>query len=812
MAYTVIIAEKPSVAASIAKVVGARTAHRDKANGYLEGNGYRVTWAFGHLVGLNSPEDMGFKGETLPIMPEEWKTHVITYAKGDMTQTVARQMKTLDGLFSGADRIIVATDAGREGELIFRYIYEHLGCRTPFDRLWISSLTDEAIRKGMAALRPGKEMDALSDAAHARSEADWLVGFNASRAIRIASGYKGNLSLGRVQTPVLVMVCKRYLDNKNFTPTPFWQLAATVRRQGDTVEVPTLSVHRYQSEQAAAEALAAVKGSMRFLVTKIETKDVTSKTPLLHDLTSLQRTANNKYGMTADETLKVAQGLYEKKFLSYPRTGSRYIPEDVYKTLPALIAKIEGYGRDSFRDAAKDLRGRKLCRRSVDDTKVTDHHALLPTDVLPTGLSEAERNIWELVCGRMLEAFGEDSVARRTTVDLECASVPFRTSGSVPIKPGWKAVFGFAEEQQKKKGSKDDDPEGTDETPDAGVLPPFKEKEHVDGTKAESLRKTDKPLPVYTDSSLLGEMETCGKKIDDEELRESLKDVGLGTPATRAATIETLISRGYVVRSGKKLTPTELGLAIAETVKGRKIADVATTGEWERELARIERGETTKAAFDTKIRTYAQQIIDDLLANCKSLDGVSSTKEPTRSCPCCGKPMKNLKFNILCDNADGASGCGLKIPREAAGKKLLQSAVEALCQGKDTALIKGFTSKSGKRFDAKLHLDKEARKITFAFDDKPAGPQAEGRTCPCCGQTMTDDRWKLSCACGLTVWKTCAQVPLTLNEIDLLLAGKTVPKTGFVSKAGKKFDAGLRLDKDAKKVEFVFEDRKKTKK
>ena len=803
MGYTVIIAEKPSVAASIAKVVGANTPHRDKANGYLEGNGFKVTWAFGHLVGLDRPEDMGFKGEVLPIFPEEWRTHIITYAKGDMTQTVAKQMKTLDGLFGGADRIIVATDAGREGELIFRYIYEYLNQKTPFDRLWISSLTDEAIRKGMSSLVPGKDMDALSEAAHARSEADWLVGFNASRALRLASGYKGNLSLGRVQTPVLVMICDRYDANKNFVPTPFWQITALVHK--DMSNVPVLSVHKYQTEQDAKDAIKMVEASKQFTVTKVETKDVTSKPPLLYDLTALQRAANSKYGLTADETLKIAQGLYEKKFLSYPRTGSRYIPEDVYKTIPSLISKLSAYPRQSFHDAAEDLKGKKLCRKSVDDSKVTDHHALLPTEVLPSGLNSNEQKIWELVCGRVLEAFGEDSISKSTTVEFECAHVPFKTNGSILVKAGWKAVFGVNEAKEDEKKKKED--ENGEEELNAGQLPVFKEKESVPGTKIEPVRKTDSAPAIYTDSTLLGEMETCGKKIEDEELRESMKDIGLGTPATRAATIEVLIQRGYVNRTGKKLIPTELGSEIANLVRGRKIADVKTTGEWERELGKIEQGKLDKKDLDKRIHCYVEEIIEDIRTNCKPMAGFSISKEPSHSCPICGKTMKNGKFSIFCDETDG--GCGLKINREIAGKKLPASAINALCEGKQTALIKGFVSKSKKSFDAKLKIDKENKKPAFVFDEKPKAPEMKGKICPCCGAEMNDDKWKLSSDCGLVIYKSYGGVPLTETEINLLLSGKPVPKVGMTSKAGKKFNAKLVLDRDEKKVAFEFEQKKK---
>ena len=803
MSYTVIIAEKPSVASSIAKIVGANTPHRDKANGYLEGNGYRVTWAFGHLVGLDSPEQMGFPGETLPIFPDEWKTHIIQAGKSDMNETVTKQMKTIEGLFEGAQRIIVATDAGREGELIFRYIYEYLGCHTPFDRLWISSLEEEPIRKGMNSLIDGAQMEPLAEAAHARSEADWLVGFNASRALRIASGFKGNLSLGRVQTPVLCMICQRYLDNKNFVPTPYWQIVALVHK--DMTNVPISSVTHYTTEEAANEAMKAVQESRSFLVKNIESKDITSRPPLLYDLTTLQREANSKYGMTADETLKVAQSLYEKKYLTYPRTGSRYVPEDIYKIILGLIKQFEDYDRDSFREMAIALRGQRLCRHSVDDSKVTDHHALLPTRVMPSGLTGNELRIWEMVAGRMLEAFGIDSISHRTNIELECASIVFKTSCSELVKPGWKAVFGTVETDEEKK-QKEEESNEQDEL-FKGKLPPMAQGERLPGTKIEKVRKTDKPQPIYTENSLLGDMETCGKKIEDEELREAMKDVGLGTAATRAATIEILVKRQYIVRSGRKLIPTELGLQIAQTVKGRKIADVKTTGEWERELSLIERGQKQKSVFDAAIRDYTQEIIKDLTENCRSFDGISTTAEATRKCPLCGHPMKNMKYDILCEESSG--GCGARIPREIAKKKLPLSAINALAENKTTPLIKGFTSKSGKTFDARLKMDPATKKPAFIFEEKEKAPVMQGKICPCCGKTLIDDPWKLTCECGLTIFKSYGQAKLTENEINALLSGKSVPKSGMVSKAGKKFSAQLMLNKDNKKIDFIFEHKKR---
>ena len=799
MAYTLIIAEKPSVASSIAKVVGATTPHREKANGYTEGNGYRVTWAFGHLVGLETPEQMGYTSGELPMLPEEWKTRIIcggTAASKEMDAVVAKQMKILDGLFNGADRIIVATDAGREGELIFRYIYEYIGCRTPFDRLWISSLTDEAIRKGLQNLEDGHKYDPLSEAAHARSEADWILGFNASRALKQSTGFRGVLSLGRVQTPVLRMICDRYDANKNFVPTPFWQIGASVHKDMTNFEV--LSDRHYTSEADARADAAKVTESKRMKVTKMEKKQVATKPPLLFDLTALQRAANTRYGMTADDTLKAAQSLYEKKYMSYPRTGSRYIPEDVYKTIPSLVKKVGGY--DLFSRAAGELQGKKLCRKSVNDSKVTDHHALLPTENIPSGLSGNEKRIWELVAGRLLEAFGEDSLSDRTSVEMDCAGVLFKASGSVLVKAGWKGVFG-AEAVSDEKSSKEDG----DDAP-SGPLPELREGEVLPAGKVEVLRKTDKPLPVYTDASLLGDMETCGKKIEDEELREAMKDVGLGTPATRAAVIETLIKRNYVTRNAKKLIPTDLGLQIWKIVRDRKIADVATTGEWERDLGLIERGSLRKDKFDKGIRDYTLEVIEDLRKNCGPLEGVSSTGEPVHACPCCGRKMKNMKFSISCLADEG--GCGFRLGREIAGKKLSQQVLSAILEKGTSPLIKGFTSKSGKKFDARLAVNKEKRSVDFVFDDRPAAAPMEGKTCPCCGKPLQDGGWKLECGCGFVMFKKQCGVNLTPSQIDSILAGKHVPVAGMTSKSGKKFSARLFVNKETRKVDFEFENKK----
>lgn len=792
MSYRLIIAEKPSVAGSIAKIVGATTPHRDGPCGYLEGRGYKVTWAFGHLVGLQSPSQMGLGRENLPMFPEKWATKILgkkgKSGKEEPDPMTNKQMKTIENLFNGASEIIVATDAGREGELIFRYIYEHLGCRTPFSRLWISSLTDEAIRKGLDNLKEGHEYDNLSAAAHARSQADWLVGFNASTALTVFSGYKGIVSLGRVQTPTLGMICQRYEDNKSFVPAPYWILS--VKTSKDSIKFEVASEKKYEIETNADEDLRRTKQACQLRVKNVEKKQTHSKPPLLHDLTSLQRVANSRYGLTAEDTLKAAQSLYERKFLTYPRTGSRYIPADVFMEVPALIDKLCMYS--PFTTAAQALKGKKLCRKSVNDSKVTDHHALLPTGVLPTDMTDKERKVYDLVCGRTLEAFGEDHVADVTNVILTAGEVRYKAHGSVPVYMGWKAVFGT--DAEDKEGESDDEEKNI-------RLPELKEGELLAIDSAEKVLKHTKPLPIYTDSSLLGEMETCGKRIDDEEAREAMKDVGIGTPATRAQTIEILIRRDYIYREKKKLIPTELGLSVWHIVKGRKISDVKTTGEWERDLSLVEAGKMTSQKFNAGIENFVRDIIEDLRENCTRLEGMES-QEPVRKCPSCGKDMKNMKYNILCDPANG--GCGYKVPREVAGKKLPAKAIEALCAGKPTQKIKGFKSKSGKSFEAVISSNLETKELKFVFDSEPM-VKTSGLICPLCGLELKDENALISCECGLQIWKTVCGKALTETNIKTILSGRTAMVYGMTSKrTGKKFDAGVRLNRERKNTELVF--------
>lgn len=443
----VIIAEKPSVAREIAAIVGAK----NRKDGYLEGNNYAVTWAFGHLVGLVLPEEYGitgFKAENLPIFPNPFilKPRQIKEGKSYKTDPGAKkQLDIIKSLFEQAERIIVATDAGREGELIFRLIYSYLNCSKPFDRLWISSLTEKAIREGLKNIRAGKEYDNLYQSAKARSEADWLVGINASQALAITAG-RGVWSLGRVQTPTLAIICSRYLENKSFAPQTYYQLRLHTEKEGKAFTA--VSEEKFDTKLLAEETLDLINTSKTVTVQKVERKEVSQEPPLLYDLTSLQKDMNSKYGFSADKTLSIAQSLYEKKHITYPRTGSRYIPEEMLWVVHGLCTGIWGHPIYGFGAAA--IHNSEPKSRSVDDSKVTDHHALLITENYPKEgeLSSDELIVYDRIAGRMVEAFSKKCVKEITTITLACGDTLFKVKGSFTKSGGWRKVFNEIEEDK----------------------------------------------------------------------------------------------------------------------------------------------------------------------------------------------------------------------------------------------------------------------------------------------------------------------------------------------------------------------------
>lgn len=688
----VIIAEKPSVARDIAAIVGASNRHE----GYLEGNGYAVTWAFGHLIGLAMPQDYGitgFQAENLPILPTEFKLLPRQVKDGKEYKPdpgTMKQLKVIKELFNKCERIVVATDAGREGELIFRYIFDYLECPKPFERLWISSLTDQTIRKGLENLRPGKEYDNLYASAKARSQADWVVGINASQSLSISAGY-GVWSLGRVQTPTLAMICSRYLENKEFKPQTYFQVKLHTAK--DATQFTAISTERYSTKQDADTILERIRSSESVSIVNVETKQGSQEPPLLYDLTTLQKEANSRHSFSADKTLSVAQALYEAKLISYPRTGSRYISDDVFAEIPALIGQLSGY--TPFGSYAKTLSVASLNRRSVNDKKVTDHHALIITENTPKDISTDQRIIYDMIAARMLEAFSGKCTKENTSVSLDASGVLFSVKGSVILIPGWRAVLNAPDEEK-----------GED---DASALPSLSNDDVLPINGTDLLEKQTKPRPLHTESSLLSSMETCGKDLTNEEEREAIKESGIGTPATRASIIETLFSREYIVREKKSLVPTNKGLVVYLAVQSKKIADVSMTGEWERALNSIEKGEMDADTFHRGIEVYAAQITTELLGT--KIEG--DNQRETCSCPKCKNGQVVFYQKVAkCQN----EACGLTVFRNKSGKDLTDGQLKDLLAKGKTGTIKGFKSKENKPFDAAVAFDAEYKTV-FQFDN-----------------------------------------------------------------------------------------------
>ena len=570
----------------------------------MEGKGYTFTWAFGHLLQLAAPQEYGFYGwnvQNLPMLPQKFKLAIRKVkTKDGMVDDpgVRKQLDIIKALFDEATEIIVATDAGREGELIFRYIYYYLKCKKPFKRLWISSQTDEAIKDGFRNLKPGTDYDTRFNSAHCRSQSDWLVGMNATQALSLSAGTRSVLSLGRVQTPTLAMICSRYLENKNFVPEPFYQVCIMVDKDGQVFRA--LNEEKFKTKEAAQLIIDQVRDVASGIpdgghILSVEAKPRKEPPPLLHDLSSLQQEANKKKGFTADQTLGLLQSLYESKLVTYPRTGSRYIGDDVFAGVPQLIEKFKDH--PDFGKQATALSGAKLSKRSVNAKKVTDHHAILPTGETPYQLSPDKQAIYDLVAGRMLEAFHQDCIKEITRITVQSGS-NFMASGTVISSAGWRAVFNEPDEEKKEEEN--------------ASLPKVKQGENFPVVDKVLLEKQTKPRPLYNEASLLKALETAGKEIDDEELRYAMKDSGLGTPATRAAIIETLLKRDYILREKKNLVPTPTGLAVYDIVKDKRIAQAELTGNWEKRLEEIRSGASVES-FQDEIKSYTRDITQELL-------------------------------------------------------------------------------------------------------------------------------------------------------------------------------------------------------
>ena len=686
---TCIIAEKPSVARDIARIVGATS----KQDGYMEGCGYVVTWAMGHLIALAMPEAYGFsayKAEDLPIRPNPFQL-VVRQVRKDKEYVsdpaALKQLKVIRSCFDKADRIIVATDAGREGELIFRYIHQHLNCHKPFDRLWISSLTDKAIREGLSNLKPGNYYDNLYHSAKTRSEADWLVGINASRALSIAR--KGGYSLGRVQTPTLAMVCRRYIENRDFTSVPYWRLSVLTEKEG--MSLKAIGITDYESEASAQTALATLRSQSQLTVESVVRKVAGTPPPLLYDLTALQKDANRRHGFSADKTLSIAQSLYEKKITTYPRTGSRYISEDVFEEVPALLRKI-GMSLSN-----------PLNRHSVNNTKITDHHAIIPTGETPLGLSADETTIYQMVVSRFIEAFSPDSEEERMLVRFTDGTNIFTWKACRQISLGWKVVQKEQVTDAEKKEKENDNEQVLPSLPD------LTEGEVLSLVSAEITEHKTKPKPLYTEATLLSAMENAGKEVKEDDKRKAMAECGIGTPATRANIIETLILRDYIRRDKKAIIPTEKGLAVYEIVKDKKIANAEMTGAWELALAAIEAGKMPANKFSQGINSYVGTICEELLS-------LSSEQKsyPVYRCPKCGQQSVGIYAKVAkCRHET----CGFHVFREVCGIHLSEDNIRDLISSGRTPILKGLTSKAGKKFNARLVLGEDYT-TSFEFENK----------------------------------------------------------------------------------------------
>ncbi|CAN5911570.1 type IA DNA topoisomerase [soil metagenome] len=701
-----IVAEKPSVGRDIAGVLGG---HR-KQKGALAGDGWTVTWALGHLVELAPPDAYGdeykrWRLESLPIVPDKFKARV-NYKTRDQFAVVKKLLRD-----PSVTEVVNACDAGREGELIFAYVYGLSGCRKPVRRLWISSLTPEAIRVGFSTLRDGSSMKPLEDAARSRSEADWVVGMNATRAYSVRFGRPGNvLSVGRVQTPTLKLLVDRETEIRNFTPEKFWTVYARFAG-GPEGESRTYDgvwfrnkLNRLNEREAADQVVEKVVGGIG-AVQKAEKKTASEKPPLLYDLTELQRNANARYGFTAERTLRADQALYEQyKLITYPRTSSRYLSKDMVGTLrKRVVATGASPELSPFAEKLLALEKLPVNKRIVDDSKVTDHHAIIPTEKKAAQeLPRDEARVYDLVARRFLSVFFPDTRFENTTVGTEVRGETFLSKGRVALETGWRALY-----PDGVGGRKDKEPP---------TLPPIAVGQEWNVAKVAVKEGETKPPPRYSESALLGAMETAGKLVEDEELRQQMKDSGLGTPATRAATIERLIKVGYVKRERKALVPTQKGRSLIGLVGENQLASPELTARWESRLARMERGEEERNDFMDGIGAFTVGLVDQV----RTMEGEKlaaperKSRKPLGACPKCGSPVIETKKAYGC-SAWKKSGCAFAIWKSVSGKRVSEAQARQLLNQGKTGKLKGFKSKAGKSFAAALKLD-EDNKVKLEFD------------------------------------------------------------------------------------------------
>ncbi len=820
-AFRLIVTEKPSVARDIGRVLGITR----RKNGYLDGGKTRITWCVGHLLQLAepksyNPEWKSWRLSTLPMVPERFTLQP--------RNTGADQYAVVAGLLEQAAEVVNACDAGREGELIFAWVYEAAGCKAPTKRLWISSMTDSAIRKGFDALRDGERLNDLADAARCRAESDWLVGLNATRAMtaRFSQGAERVLlSVGRVQTPTLAVLVRRRREIEAFEPQTFWQVKARLHAEkGDWEAIwirrasrtrPHVSdsttkadkktkadqkskpgkntkddgrrdrIHDKAEAEAIRDRLVDAEGK----VSRVERKKSREKPPLLYDLTSLQKEANRRFKFSAKRTLEIAQALYEThKVLTYPRTDSRHLPRDEVAGLPD---KLRGIAFGPYEATARDALDRwpiKLSKRVVDDTEVSDHHAIIPTgiDARRCNLSVDEKRVFDLVARRFLAVMQPDAVFAVVQMTASFGEDHLFARGRTCLEPGWRAIDPPASDKRGAKKA----PTGKKKGAEASLLPPVEKGDDVKVLKPWLHEGTTKPPRHYTEATLLAAMEGAGDQLDDAELKRAMKRNGLGTPATRAAIIETLLARNYVERKSAQMIATDHGCRLLDALPFDGLTSPKLTGSWEARLVAMAEGNDDRTAFMADIALYTAQIVaairgvDADAVKQAGFEAPAATGEVLAACPLCGSEVRQARYGWSC------VGCAVHVPGRVAQREISPRMAKTLLKSRQTKAVKGFTSKAGKKFSAALHLTDEG-KVEFSFPDPdPIGD------CPECGKPVRPRGTIYTCdtgrSCKFVVFAEIAGHKVKLADVKALLTdGATGLIEGLKTRDERRFDGVL---------------------
>lgn len=679
------IAEKPSVARDIAEVIGAKQRH----DGFYEGNGYWVTWTFGHLCTLKEPHDYNEKWkfwrlEDLPLIPDKFGIKLID------DSGVKKQFSIIERLVEGCEEVINCGDAGQEGELIQRWVLAKARCKVPIKRLWISSLTEEAIREGFQTLKDGEQYQNLYAAGSARAIGDWLLGMNATRLFTKKFGQgKATLSIGRVQTPTLAMIVARHKEIEAFRSEEYWELK-TIYRETEF----TATIDRIRNEERALKGVEYLKEHL-FEITSFEQKEGKEGNPRLFDLTSLQVEANKKFGYSAEETLKYVQSLYEKKFVTYPRVDTTYLSEDLHPKIPGIMNGLNYYQRFTAPLMEKPIPKLKTV---FDDKKVTDHHAIIPTGIQPSGITPPENHVYDMIVRRFIAAFYPECKVSNTTVLGKVGQIAFRATGKQIIEPGWRVVWEETKEQ-------DGDSKKVEKEKPEQTMPAFEEGESGPHEPRAHHGKTSPPKP-YTEATLLRAMETAGKQVEDEEIREMMKENGIGRPATRANIIETLFKRKYIEKKRKNIFATPTGVGLIDTIQNELLKSAELTGQWERKLRLIEKGEYDLEQFKRELTVMVRTLTDEVIFSQAPMRIQLHTDEPKQE----SKPKRERKpaekvsvASLDCPKCkqhkliEGRTGvgcanykvCGFLVPFELLGKKLTEKQLLDLIQKGKTAKMKG---------------------------------------------------------------------------------------------------------------------------